>query len=1076
MPTANPHSLAHRFSSNFAADVRARGAPYAADDSVTIVRSTHDSLSATVHGSYLYSVDVSLAGGRACAACTCPYYADVSFCKHIWAAFLVADARKLLPALLTAPAQLAHPEDAKVDAAVSKARELVDDWLDEDDEDIDEPVAPPPKTTWRQLLSRVRDDRTDITRAAVKDRQIVYVIDADAYDRSGHVELLLYTRRRLRSDAWGVEQPFLLYIADIDGLPDERDRRILQILAGGTSQYGTARSFKLSAGLCDAVFPLLCGTGRFLLRKSGASTPLAWDDGEPWHLRLGLRSRGDRGPLLLTARLDRATETMELAEAVLLPDGFLFARGRAARFRFGGDHAWIHELRRARDVEVPRGDLDRFVEEVYDLPGSFAIDLPDGAGPAEVRGTPRPFLQVTVDKHVEGRLNACFSFEYDDAIVAASDVRDRIYKRKPRRLIVRDREAERTAQDLLLPLGFKSVHLRDEDIDYQIAVSKLPRAVAELLARDWHIEAEGALYRRAGGYRLSVSSGIDWFDLEGGVEYGDHVVPFPRLLEALRRGQNWVKLGNGAIGLLPEEWLKRQGLMLCTAETHGDALRFRPGQALLLDALLAAEKTATCDDTFRRVRDELASFEGVEPRDAPPGFRGALRPYQRLGLGWTEFLRRFRLGGCLADDMGLGKTVTVLALLEARRLEKAGCSLVVVPRSLIFNWKAEAARFAPSLRVRDFSGKGRDVNVMDNADVVLMTYGTLRRDVPLLKDRSFDYVILDEAQAIKNAAGVTAKAARLLRGEHRLALSGTPIENHLGELWSLMEFLNPGLLGSSAVFKSAVGTGRDMDEAARSLLARALRPFVLRRTKAQVAPELPPKVEQTLAVELEPWERKRYDELREHYRQALLNGTGDWARAKFNVLEALLRLRQAACHAGLLDRSQRGESSSKLDMLVERIREVVDEGHKALVFSQFTSFLGIVRRRLDREKIAYAYLDGETRDRAARVDQFQNDPACALFLISLKAGGLGLNLTSAEYVFLLDPWWNPAVEVQAIDRTHRIGQSRNVFAYRLVARDTVEEKVLELQKSKRALADAILLEDRSFLRDLTREDLSLLLS
>ncbi len=291
-----------------------------------------------------------------------------------------------------------------------------------------------------------------------------------------------------------------------------------------------------------------------------------------------------------------------------------------------------------------------------------------------------------------------------------------------------------------------------------------------------------------------------------------------------------------------------------------------------------------------------------------------------------------------------------------------------------------------------------------------------------------------------------------------------------------MEFLNPGLLGSSAVFRGVMDENRDDGEDMRRLLARALRPFILRRTKEQVLPELPPKVEQTVMIDLSGKERRRYDELREHYRRTLLGGEVEFRRAKFNALEALLRLRQAACHGGLIDRARRLESSSKLDTLLENLREVVEEGHKALVFSQFTSLLDIVRTRLDREGITYEYLDGQTRDRAERVRRFQDDGACPLFLLSLKAGGLGLNLTAAEYVFLLDPWWNPAVETQAIDRTHRIGQARRVFAYRFVARDTVEEKVLELQKSKRALAEALILEDRGFLRDLTREDLALLLS
>jgi SNF2 family DNA or RNA helicase len=403
---------------------------------------------------------------------------------------------------------------------------------------------------------------------------------------------------------------------------------------------------------------------------------------------------------------------------------------------------------------------------------------------------------------------------------------------------------------------------------------------------------------------------------------------------------------------------------------------------------------------------------------------------------------------------------------------------VVAPKSLMFNWRAEAAKFTPQLRVLEHTGLARETARIGDHDLVLTTYGTLIRDAPELAEVAFDYVVLDEAQAVKNANTATAKAVRLLHGNHRLALSGTPVENHLGELWSLFEFLNPGMLGEAKVLKMAGGLARNPSEESRRLLAHALRPFILRRTKQQVARELPEKTEQTILCELEAAQRKQYDDLRRHYRESLLLRVQSegLAKSKMHVLEALLRLRQAACHPGLLDVKRAGEPSAKIDVLLDQLDELREEGHKALVFSQFTSLLAIVRSRLDAAGVRYEYLDGATRNRQSHIENFQNDPSCTLFLISLKAGGLGLNLTAAEYVFLLDPWWNPAVEAQAVDRTHRIGQTRPVFAYRLIARDTVEEKVLELQKSKRELADAILGEDNSLIRDLKREDLELLLS
>jgi len=422
----------------------------------------------------------------------------------------------------------------------------------------------------------------------------------------------------------------------------------------------------------------------------------------------------------------------------------------------------------------------------------------------------------------------------------------------------------------------------------------------------------------------------------------------------------------------------------------------------------------------------------------------------------------------------------LLALLQDRKTlqKEARPSLIVVPKSLMFNWAHEIERFTPKLTHLEYTGLERHGmrEEFPRRDIILTTYGTLRRDINELQSMEFDYAVLDEAQTIKNAASQVAKACRLLKARHRLALSGTPIENHLGDLWSIFEFLNPGMLGRSSAFRLSAGNNADSD--ARTVLARGLKPFVLRRTKGQVATELPERMEETIYCRMGGRQRKLYNELRDHYRQSLLGIVKEqgMGKSKMHVLEALLRLRQAACHPALLKEGDSQEAFAKLDYLCPQLEELIDEGHKSLVFSQFTSMLAIVRKHLDHRGIRYAYLDGKTKSRRQVVEQFQNDPDCPVFLISLKAGGLGLNLTAAEYVFLLDPWWNPAVEAQAIDRAHRVGQTRQVFAYRLICQDTVEEKILELQSKKRELADAILEADNRVLADLTAEDLEMLLS
>jgi SNF2 family DNA or RNA helicase len=447
-------------------------------------------------------------------------------------------------------------------------------------------------------------------------------------------------------------------------------------------------------------------------------------------------------------------------------------------------------------------------------------------------------------------------------------------------------------------------------------------------------------------------------------------------------------------------------------------------------------------------------------------------------LGWLKTIGKFGIGGCLADDMGLGKTIQVLALLASGSKKGRPPSLVIAPKSLVFNWLDEAARFTPKLRVVSYTGPLRRdaLHRFDTCDLVVTTYGTTRRDIRELMKRKFHYVVLDEASAIKNPSSLIAKACRLLPAEHRLALTGTPIENRLEDLSSILEFLNPTMVHTSRALEALAHPEVGTDELEN--LGRALKPLLLRRTKDQVLSELPDKTEQLLSCELGKEQRKLYNELRDHYRALLDKSIQSQGlnKSKIHVLEALLRLRQAACHPGLIDPTRRDGPSAKLDALMDPLLEVVAAGSKALVFSQFTSFLALARERLDAAGIHYAYLDGKTRDRKREVARFQSDPDCPAFLISLKAGGHGLNLTAAQYVFLLDPWWNPAVEAQAIDRAHRIGQERPVFAYRMIAQDTVEERVLELQKHKRELAEAIFAGDKSLLTTLTADDLAQLLT
>jgi superfamily II DNA or RNA helicase len=537
------------------------------------------------------------------------------------------------------------------------------------------------------------------------------------------------------------------------------------------------------------------------------------------------------------------------------------------------------------------------------------------------------------------------------------------------------------------------------------------------------------------------------------------------VIRAWRDGLDLVPLEGGGWAPLPADWLAQHGHRVA------DLLAARDEQKRLPRAVLP-ELGALCvalDSPVPIAVDKLAplaqGFEGIPRAELPPGLDASLRAYQVHGYDWLAFLRDAELGAVLADDMGLGKTLQTICALRGR-------TLVVCPKSVVYNWADEIARFRPRLRTAIFEGTKRELD--RGADVTLTTYALLRLDAERLAAEAWDVVVLDEAQAIKNETSQTARAAFALRGTFRVALSGTPVENRLEELWSLMHFANPGLLGGRSDFQERyagpIGAG---DGAAVTRLRAKIRPFVLRRMKREVLPELPPRTDAVLHVELDETERSVYDAIRVATKRdvvaKLAQGGGVLA-----VLEALLRLRQASCHSALVP-GQEAATSSKLERLLEALGEATADGHKALVFSQWTGLLDLVEPHLVNANIPFTRLDGSTRDRETVVNTFQDEAGPPVMLVSLKAGGTGLNLTAADHVFLLDPWWNPAVEDQAADRAHRIGQDRPVMVYRMVAKDTVEERIFALQEKKRALAQAALGGAVDHAGGITRDDLLALL-
>ena len=1141
-------SLAQKFTDEFSHTSRIEGAKFFQRNEVKIDDNGPDWVDATVKGGPLYGVTLLREKGAVRYSCECPYYASTGDpCKHVWAALLAADARGLTDQWQTS---------RRLDLLPDGEEDYEDDHVIEGAPLMSALAAAVQRMArpgqgrrnyrrkartaeWKQSLASLRDAMQASERAQKADwppgREVLYIVDVQRTLEGHGLIVEVDQRERKKNGDWAKPKKQAMRSEDIASLPDPRDREILSLMLGAKSARETysgyyyspydyaasTSSFRLGEAMLGPLIRRMCETGRCMLRldTEAEPQPLAWDPAGAWQLWVLARKDEEGQRFILTGELRRGEERMEIAEPVMLvAGGLVFARGQVASLDDGGAFPCVVTFRQKSDLEIPAQDRDELLQQLLSMPQLPRLDLPEDLKVEEARVRPQPRLLVRKPKkqayYGDDRLRGELSFDYEGVIVSDDEPGRGIYQPEKRRLILRDHEFERESAARMRSLGFKrQAGYYDENATYQLAPNNLPAVIRKLTGENWHIEADGQLYRQPGEIRIEVTSGIDWFELHGSADFGGQNIKLPQLLAALRRGEKTVRLGDGTFGVLPEAWLQKYGLLAEMGTANDEHIRFGRTQVGLLDALLASQPQATCDAVFQQARQRMRNFEGVRAADPPEGFVGTLRPYQREGLGWMQFLRDFSFGGCLADDMGLGKTVQVLALLESRRQRRpsgngtapqatpsngelsdsplptgegvksegvGGPSLVVVPRSLIFNWKEEAAKFAPKIRVLDHTGIGRakSADSFGQYDLILTTYGTLRNDAAFLKDVPFDYIVLDEAQAIKNAQSESAKATRLLQGNHRLALSGTPVQNHLGELWSLFEFLNPGMLGTSRAFQATGASARVVEQQTREMLSRALRPFILRRTKSQVASDLPQRLEQTIHCELDAEQRKLYDELREHYRQSLLTRIAREGirKAKIQILEALLRLRQAACHPGLIDKSKTSMGSAKLDSLLAQISEVMEEDHKVLVFSQFTSFLAIVRERLDKDKVAYEYLDGRTRDRQTPVEKFQNDPNCKLFLISLKAGGLGLNLTAAEYVFLLDPWWNPAVEAQAIDRAHRIGQTRQVFAYRLIAKDTVEEKVLQLQQGKRDLADAIINADNSLIGKLGREDLELLLS
>jgi superfamily II DNA or RNA helicase len=988
--------------------------------------------------------------------------------------------------------------------------------------------------TWVQAL-RAATGGVSQPQPESADR-VIYLLDVSADPSAWSFQLSAAVIKRLKDGGYGQARActFETLLASTASYTQPEDRTLARLLMGGSSGTGLA-ALPDDSTLMTAILQRLMATGRCYWQNR-TNPPLtqgpARAAGLDWRLHPDGRQAvviaplGDAVRVLMSAApwyVDIATATAgPLTFAV--PEAVVRAMLRAPLLAPDETEAVALLLGR----EFPAGALP--VPHVPSMETVEVAPVPCVRLISHLRWrsysySPRELMnRDMIDDYV------LLMFDYDGGMVEPRDSRDDLREVVEGRIRVRRRQraAEQAAQRRLTGFGFRpSPEARPGETrsgmpglslelpgGTQAWLAFVHRGLPELAAAGWRIEIDPDFRHRvidaSGEWRAEFDDGEAggwWFSLDLGIEVGGQTIPLlPVLVAALQNlpessaiqalerlsvGETlYAPLPDGGFVALPMDRVR--GLLSVLVELFDierlgadGRLTVSLGEAAGLAALEAVLQLRWLGgERLRTLAASLADFTGIEPVPPPEGLAAVLRPYQQAGLDWLQFLGRHGLGGILADDMGLGKTVQTLAhlLVEKHAGRLSPPALVVCPTSVVPNWEAEVTRFAPALTLLVLHGpeRARLFEDIADADLVLTSYALLVRDAGALINRDWSVIVLDEAQAIKNPqARITQQVARL-RGNSRLCLTGTPVENHLGELWSQFAFLMPGLLGTARQFARLFRTPIEKKgtSARQAVLAARTRPFLLRRTKAAVAPELPPKTEIIQRIEFECEQRDLYETVRLSMHAKVQRAVAEkgLGRSRIVILDALLKLRQVCCDPRLVKLTAARQSkagSAKLTALLEMLPEMIEEGRRVLLFSQFTSMLDLIRPALTLRGVPFVELRGDTTDRATPVARFQSGKV-PLFLISLKAGGTGLNLTAADTVIHYDPWWNPAVESQATDRAHRIGQDKPVFVYKLIALGTVEERILDLQQRKRLLAGVIFDAESGGTVDFEPEDLELL--
>ena len=1081
-----------------------RGAEYYQHDRVRLTHVGADRITARVRGQREYEVTVHRNGNGLVTACTCPFEFT---CKHIIATLLQARDYYQKNGGAASPQKSANntakPENLNGGLQVGDWRQFINA--------VQKPNTP---QLQRQTFASYLSDRS------------VWGIYFTLQIGRNHWTILPYRARRRKDGSYGMAYPTFVREQPYYRLHISQKEKLALLLLDSIEQPNPFPSYMNRSGYQVAygqrhgmLFDLLRDSEIYLAEDQQRQHPLRLrseiarfeirmqENSGDVHLLPTLLVGDEQFPFdqnthVLTSDpiwLWRERELIKLENAAVVNSAF--DQPPAAQHSSGQATPpfiyFLQTLRQQQPLKIPQAELSDFFASLAPASPLFSFfSLPnrDNLPALDHFEAKRLYLEENIEI-----LKIRLKFLYGTQEVECEPPTEALTGLSERRellvhsgeglnflRVIRDVENEHQAGGQLIAGGARQISTGEFVVRESAAVDWLLFELPKLTAQGFEIFGEENLKRHkvrraAPTLKVSVSSEIDWFDLQLMVDFDGIQLSLKELRKSLSHRTRYVKLRDGSTALLPEDWLQQFSYLFNLGEANEERVKVSRHHLTLIDSLFEKATDKETDAAFQENLQRLRDFRGIREIAASENFRGELRPYQKQGLNWLYFLQEFRFGGCLADDMGLGKTIQALSLLQNEKARGITTpSLIVCPTSVLFNWEKEIQRFTPELKFLTHAGlERRRLKQFEDCDVVLTSYGVLRRDIEFLQQAQFYYVILDESQKIKNPLSQTAKAARLLQANHRLILTGTPVENNTQELWSQFAFLNPGLLGSLNYFKGAFAKPieKEQSEGTAQTLRKIIFPFILRRTKGDVAKELPAKVESLYYCAMSEEQQKIYQRWRDYYRahvmqQIDLNGL---QKSRMYVLEGLTRLRQICCHPHLTEEKYHHDSG-KFEALKEILENILAENHKVLIFSQFVRMLKIMRGYLDEQKIPYAYLDGHTQDRQQPVEQFQNDPAMKIFLISLRAGGFGLNLTAADYVIVYDPWWNPAVEMQAIDRTHRIGQDKQVFAYKLITRDSVEEKILQLQERKKELVAGLITTDSSMFKRLTKEDIEVLFS